>query len=175
MPSKLTGHIAPARSGILRARLLRRVLPGIAIAAFGCVMFVLARGQPAWIGGNVGPGLMAQLLGIGVIGLGGAWALICVLAREPGPKQGTARGEHGGAAGLPLSGPALLGAVLVFALTLPVAGLVLAAGLAAAMAAWGAGERTARALAVTVLGLMALVAGIGDILLPPTAPLWPAF
>jgi hypothetical protein len=76
--------------------------------------------------------------------------------------------------GLRHSAPALLGAVLAFALGVPVLGLVLSAGLAAGLAAWGAGERTPLALAVTVLGLMALVALVGVALLPPTAPLWPA-
>jgi hypothetical protein len=51
----------------------------------------------------------------------------------------------------------------------------LSAGLSAALAAWGAGERTPRALAATVAGLMVLVALVGVTLLPPTAPLWPIF
>lgn len=140
-------------------------------------MLVLAQDQPAWRGGHVGPGLMAQILGVGVIGLGGAWALICGLSRPPDQTLISTAGCRidSRTAGLSFSGLALLGAVLVFALTLPVAGLVLSAGLSAAMSAWGAGERKAPALAATVFGLMALVAVIGEILLPPTAPLWPTF
>ncbi len=67
-----------------------------------------------------------------------------------------------------------MGAVLAFCLVLPLAGLVLSAGVAAALAAWGAGERAWRGLGVTVVALMTLVAAIGHLLLPPTAPLWPA-
>ncbi|MDT8854922.1 hypothetical protein RNZ50_07800 [Paracoccaceae bacterium Fryx2] len=147
----------------------------MAIAAVGTVILVLAQDQPAWLGGHVGPGLMAQLLGVGVTGLGGAWALIRGLSGPPDQTRASMAGCSAGSpsAGLRFSGPALLGAVLVFALTLPVAGLVVSAGLSAAMAAWGAGERKVPALAATVLGLMALVAVIGGILLPPTAPLWP--
>jgi len=137
-------------------------------------MLVLAQGQPAWLGGHVGPGLMAQLLAMGVIGLGAVWAVLC--ARSPGPKApfagcGSETGQT--APGLRQSAPALLGAVLAFALSLPLLGLVLAAGLAAGLAAWGAGESTPRPLAATVAGLMALVALVGVTLLPPTAPLWP--
>lgn len=154
---------------------LGRMLPGLALCAIGAAMSGLALGQPAWLGGHVGPGLMAQLLSLGVIGLGVAWAMICARDRAtPMPSKGC-----GGDCGPPMPGlrhsaPALLGAVLAFALGVPVVGLVLSAGLAAGLAAWGAGERTPRALAVTVLGLMALVALVGVALLPPTAPLWPA-
>ena len=155
--------------------LLGRMLPGLALCALGGAMWVLAQGQPAWLGGHVGPGLMAQLLAMGVIGLGATWAVFC--ARRPDPE--TASAGCGGEAeppapGLRHSALALLGAVLAFALSLPLIGLVLAAGLAAGLAAWGAGERTARALALTVAGLMALVGLVGVLLLPPTAPLWPA-
>jgi hypothetical protein len=153
------------------------MLPGFAILVVGTIMLVLAQDQPTWIGGHVGPGLMAELLGVGVIGLGCVWALICALTQPPDQtlisSSGCSADSH--TAGLGSSGPALLGAVLVFALTLPIAGLVLSAGLSAAMSAWGAGERKAPALAATVFGLMALVAVIGEILLPPTAPLWPTF
>jgi hypothetical protein len=151
-----------------------RMLPGLALCALGGGMWVLAQGQPAWLGGHVGPGLMAQLLAMGVIGLGAVWAVIC--ARRPDaetPSAGCGSETGTSAPSLRHSAPALLGAVLAFALSLPFFGLVLAAGLAAGLAAWGAGERTARALALTVAGLMALVAVVGVTLLPPTAPLWP--
>jgi hypothetical protein len=137
-------------------------------------MGLLALGQPAWSGGNVGPGLMAQLLAIGVCGLGAVWAVLCAL--RPGPEMPLAGcgGEAGEVApGHRASAPALLGAVLAFALGLPFLGLVLGAGLAAGLAAWGAGERSPRALTLTAGGLMALVALVGTVLLPPTAPLWP--
>jgi len=157
-----------------RRAALGRMLPGVALCGLGGGMWALAQGQPAWLGGHVGPGLMAQLLAIGVIGLGAVWAVLC--ARRPDAKTASAGcGSEKGtlAPGLRHSAPALLGAVLAFALSLPLIGLVLAAGMAAGLAAWGAGERTARALALTVAGLMALVGLVGVLLLPPTAPLWP--
>lgn len=151
---------------------LRRMLPGLALAGAGAAMLLLARGQPAWLGANVGPGLMAQLLGKGVIALGLAWAAWRVLRPDPDCAAGSGTGVPDEAQRW--SGPALLGAVLLFALALPMLGLVASAALAAALAAWGAGERSLRALALTVTGLAGLVAGIGLALLPPTAPLWPA-
>jgi hypothetical protein len=153
---------------------LRRMLPGLVLCAIAAGMSGLAQGQPAWLGGHVGPGLMAQILSLGVLGLGVAWAMLLARARvTPTPSQGCGGDCGAPERGLRHSAPALLGAVLTFALTLPVLGLVLAAGLAAALAAWGAGERSPRALALTVLGLMALVAIVGVALLPATAPLWP--
>lgn len=150
------------------------MLPGLALCAIGVGMWVLAQGQPAWLGNQVGPGLMAQLLAIGVINLGAVWAMICARGRMAGRLPSGCGSETGQPApDRRHSGPALLGAVLVFALSLPFAGLVLAAGLAAGLAAWGAGENIPRALGLTVAGLMALVALVGLVLLPPTAPLWP--
>ncbi|MGP9806476.1 hypothetical protein [Paracoccus sp. NSM] len=151
------------------------MLPGLVLCTIGAGMSGLAQGQPAWLGGNVGPGLMAQLLSLGVLGLGLAWALLS--ARSP--VTPTSSPGCGGDSGSPMPGLrhsalALLGAVLTFAVSLPFVGLVFAGGLAAALAAWGAGERSPGALALTVLGLMALVAFVGVALLPPTAPLWPA-
>ena len=153
---------------------LRHMLPGIVLCAIGAGMLALAQGQPAWLGGHVGPGLMAQILSLGVLGLGLAWAMLSARGRvTPTPSAGCGGDCGAPERGLRHSAPALLGAVLTFALTVPVLGLVLAAGLAAMLAAWGAGERSPRALALTVLGLMALVAIVGVALLPPTAPLWP--
>jgi hypothetical protein len=154
---------------------LRHMLPGIVLCAIGAGMLALAQGQPAWLGGHVGPGLMAQILSLGVLGLGLAWAMLSARGSvTPTPSAGCGGDCGSPQRGLRHSAPALLGAVLTFALTLPVIGLVLAAGLAAALAAWGAGERIPRAMTLTVLGLMALVAIVGVALLPPTASLWPA-
>lgn len=160
-----------ARTGSGVPVALVRAVPGLALVLAGVAMLVLARGQPAWLGANVGPGLMAQLLGKGVIGLGAGWALWRALRPDPACAAGCATGD--GAEAQPLSGPALLGAVLLFALAMPVLGLVTSAALAAALGAWGAGERRAGALALTVTGLAGLTAAIGLALLPPTAPLWP--
>ncbi len=151
---------------------LLRALPGLAICAMGGAISLVAHGQPAWFGDAVGPGLMAQWLGLGVMALGLVWALWgAVHPQEPqaaGCGQALPDDAHRA------SGPALLGAVLAFALFVPVIGLVLAAGAAATLAAIGAGERRPFALLVTVLGLTGLTAGIGVVFLPPTAPLWPA-
>ena len=102
---------------------VRRVLPGIAICAAGVLMLALAKAQPAWVGADIGPGLMAQLLGAGVIGLGAVWAVVCALA-PAAPVAPAGCGHDRGAPGLPQSGPALCGAVLAFGLALPLAGLV---------------------------------------------------
>jgi hypothetical protein len=100
--------------------------------------------------------------------------VLCALRPGPGIPLAGCGGDAGEVAPRRrASAPALLGAVLAFALSLPFLGLVLAAGLAAGLAAWGAGERSARALTVTAGGLMALVVLVGTVLLPPTAPLWP--
>lgn len=148
---------------------LGKALPGVALAALGAAISLFARSQPAWIEGQIGPGLMAQLMGAGVIGLGLLWAAWCVAS---GPVT-QATGCGAGPTENNLSGPALLGAVLAFALCVPVLGLVLSAGIAATLAALGAGERKRFALLTTVLGLMGLTAGVGIGFLPPTAPLWP--
>lgn len=152
---------------------LRSALPGLALALAGVLILHLGRGQPAWFGAQVGPGLMAQILGKGVIGLGAAWAVWRMLRPDPVREAGCAPGDTTDAQ--PWSGPALLGAVLLFALAVPQLGLVAAITLAAALAAWGAGERHLGALLLTVLGLAGLTIGIVLMLLPPTAPLWPAF
>jgi hypothetical protein len=150
---------------------LKRAMPGLALCALGVAMLWVARGQPAWVGANVGPGLMAQLLSKVVIGIGSLWALWRALR----PEQHSSEGCGAETSAQPWSGLALLGAVLSFALTLPMLGLVISATLAAALAALGAGERGPVALGLTVAGLAALIAIIGVTLLPPTTPLWPAF
>ena len=151
--------------------MLKRAMPGLALCALGVALLWFARGQPAWVGDNVGPGLMAQLLSNGVIGIGGLWALWRALR----PEQHSSEGYGTEASTQRWSGPALLGAVLLFALTLPMLGLVISATLAAALAALGAGERGPVALGVTVTGLAVLTTIIGVTLLPPTTPLWPSF
>lgn len=164
-------HPAGGATGPACKAVATRMLPGLALVAAGAGMLWVARGQPAWLGANVGPGLMARLLAKGVIGLGAAWAVWRALRPQP---VGAARCAPGAGTGAqPWSGPALLGAVLLFALALPTLGIVASAALAAALAAWGAGERQPRGLALTVAGIAALTAGIGLALLPPTAPLWP--
>jgi hypothetical protein len=149
---------------------LGKALPGVALAAFGAAISLIARTQPAWLDGQIGPGLMAQLVGAGVICLGLIWSAWCILgaAASSSASYGSGPTEHAP------SGPALLGAVLAFALCVPVLGLVLSAGVAATLAALGAGERKPVALLATVLSLMGLTAGVGIGFLPPTASLWPS-
>jgi hypothetical protein len=150
---------------------LRRAVPGIALAMIGAGVLLLAGAQPAWLGNDVGPGLMGQLLGKGILALGVLWAVLCAAGWKnvTAPScEGAPRMDTPG-----MSGPLLLGGVLIFALTLPLFGLVIAAGLAAMCSAIGAGERAPRALALTVIGLACLAALVGVVLLPSTAPLWP--
>lgn len=148
----------------------KQAIPGLALAVMGLGVLLLAQGQPAWLGKDVGPGLMAQLLGKGIIALGLIWAAFGATTRHT---KAAGCGSETSAPATGAQGLALLGGVLVFAVALPWLGMVIAAGLAAMLAAIGAGERAPRALAVTVLGLSALTAAIGLALLPPTAPLWP--
>ena len=167
----------PRRSSLGRtaygAAALRRAVPGIALAIIGAGMLLLASAQPAWLGNDVGPGLMAQFLGKSIIALGLLWAVLCAAGGQEPRAVSCESSPRKDAPGM--SGPLLLGGVLIFALTLPLFGLVIAAGLAAMCSAIGAGERAFRALAVTVIGLACLTALIGLTLLPPTAPLWPRF
>ena len=76
-----------------------------------------------------------------MIALGAIWAAFRALdatPRRPAPCAEPA--EPADATAQRWSGPALLGAVLLFALSLPAFGLVISAGLAATLAAIGAGE-----------------------------------
>lgn len=169
----MTSQAEHARRILRSGPLLRlgRAVPGLALVVTGSAMLILAHGQPAWLGGNVGPGLFAQLLSKGVIALGAIWAVFCALNAPP--PQPAPCAEPADVTAQRWSGPALLGAVLLFALSLPAFGLVISAGLAATLAAIGAGERNPVALAVTVGALVAMTMMIGLALLPPTAPLWP--
>ncbi|MGY6549916.1 MAG: hypothetical protein ACXIU7_13075 [Roseinatronobacter sp.] len=171
MPDRARASRLPRRADAAAA--LRRAVPGLALAGMGAGALVLGGGQPAWLGGDVGPGLMAQILGQGILGLGLLWAVLCALDTRTAGAVSCEDAPRAPAAGL--QGPLLLGGVLIFALTLPSLGLVIAAGCAATLAAIGAGERAPLALVLTVSGLMGLTAAIGVILLPPTAPLWPRF
>jgi hypothetical protein len=152
----------PRRAAALRAA------PGLALCAIGLAILGIGASQPAWQGAQVGPGLFARILGLGVSAAGTAWALRCALLAEDALTERAAV-----APARRWSGPMLLGAVLAFALALPSLGIVAAATLAGGMAAVGAGERRAASLGLTTVGLAALAAAIGLTLLSPTAPLWP--
>lgn len=135
----------------------------LSLLAMGAIVLAIGLSQPAWVGGRVGPGLMMQGAGLGVVALAGLWL---ALGRGRVARGPTTRGTL-------LAGPLMLGAVLAFALLLPATGLVVAAMAAAALVGLGAGERSAPALVATALILGALTTAIGLTLLPPTAPLWP--
>jgi hypothetical protein len=140
----------------------------LALGLLGCGLWLLSQGQPARLGGAIGPGFMARGLALGIMGLAAVWGLSMWRWRraEVVIAAPAVRAQRG-------AGLALIGGVLVFALAVPVAGLVAGAGLAAGFAAWATGERRPGALAATMGLLAALAAAIGLLLLPPTAPLWP--
>ncbi len=148
-----------------------RLAAPVALGVVGLGFWLLSRGQPAWLGSAIGPGWMARGLALGIVALAALWGAVSLWserradARAIPPARAAQRG----------AGPMLLSGVLAFALSVPAAGLIAGAGLAAGFAAWAAGERRAGALAATVATLAALAAVIGLLLLPPTAPLWPRF
>ena len=144
------------------------------ICAVGLVFFALARTQPAWVGDRIGPGLFAQWLSLGIVGLSMVWGLLALVAAWLPPR----RPETEAADGLRLRGNAgpglaLLAAVCLFALLLPTAGLIAACAVTAAVAGWGAGDRSLRALGLSALLGGAVAASVGLTLLPPTTRLWP--
>lgn len=165
------GMPAPHRAAAALPAALARLVPALALCAMGAGLLLVARSQPAWLGPHVGPGLMAQALAKGVLALGALWGLVLLLKKPVHGTPGCGQTSTGEATGWHAA--ALLGSVLLFGLTVPALGLVLAASLAAALAAVGAGERQPVALGLTVAGLGTMVAIIGVTLLPPTAPLWP--
>lgn len=162
------------RIGLVKRRLFRGLQTGtaeiaapLALGLVGVAFWVLSQGQPARLGGAIGPGFMARGLAVGIVLLALLWGAVIVWRGRDADVVPPARTAQWAA------GPALLGGVLAFALLVPVAGLVAGAGLAAGFAAFATGERRAGALAATALLLAGLAAAIGLLLLPPTAPLWP--
>lgn len=141
----------------------------LALGLVGIALWVLSQGQPARLGGAIGPGFMARWLALGIVALALLWGAV-TFWRRPGADAAIAPPERTAQRG---AGLALLGGVLAFVLAVPVVGLVAGSGVAAGLAAWATGERRAGALAATTLALAALSAVIGVLLLPPTAPLWP--
>jgi hypothetical protein len=141
----------------------------LALGLVGITLWVLSQGQPARLGGAIGPGFMARWLALGIVVLAALWGAASFWrgTRADAAIRSPERAAQQGA------GLALLGGVLAFALAVPVAGLVAGAGLAAGFAAWATGERRVGALAATMMALAGLATAIGMLLLPPTAPLWP--
>lgn len=170
--------------------LARALLAPLTIAAVGVVFFALAQTQPAWVGAGpqarIGPGLFAQWLSLGVVGLSMLWAAVELAslrhsrsAAAPDASEDISKNVSEDLSTGPSlrgsTGPglALLTAVCLFALLLPVAGLIAACAVAAALAGFGAGDRSPRALGLSALLGAAVAASIGITLLPPTTRLWP--
>ncbi len=160
-PAITTGTVAAA------------LAPPAIICAVGVLLLVLGHTQPAWLDGRVGPGLFAQWLSKGVIGLSMIWAIVSLIevrrppSRPAGPADSVRfRGPLG-------HGIMLLAAVSLFAVLLPLMGLVTACAVAGGVAGWAAGDRSPRALAFSAVICGTIAAGIGLTLLPPTTQIWP--
>jgi len=133
----------------------------------GMSLLAVVAGQPAWVGGRVGPGFMAQGLAVAVILLG---LIAAVAGHFDTPSTSETLPAQSQVAGPAL---AVLGAVAMFVPLSAVAGLVIASAAVASVIGWVAGDRGAGQIAVSAgLGGMAAFV-IGALLLPPTAPLWP--
>ena len=149
--------------------------PPVVLCLLGGLLVGLSYTQPAWIGDRIGPGLFAQWLSKGVVGLALVWAGLS-LARlvrgrgAGGPIEPEAQAEVGARIG---PGIALLSAVLLFILLVPTLGLVGACTATAVVAGWGAGDRDWRALAASAVLAAAAALALGLTLLPPTTRLWP--
>jgi hypothetical protein len=136
------------------------------LASLGAALFGTGLGQPAFVGGRIGPGLFMQGLAAVVIGLA-VLEGIALLLRQPSDRPRPRRSS-------PLAaGSLVLGGVAAFAVAVPWLGLAGAAAPAATLAALGAGERRLTGLAITVAAAVLLAAAIGAALLPPTTRLWP--
>ena len=151
------------------------VAPPAVLCLLGALLMGLSYTQPAWIDDRIGPGLFAQWLSKGVVGLALVWAVVSLLNparrhRAGDPIEPTARPGAGARIG---PGLALLLAVLLFILLMPITGLVGACTATAVAAGWGAGDRHWRALAASALLAAASALTLGLTLLPPTTRLWP--
>ncbi|WP_299395572.1 hypothetical protein [Pelagibius sp.] len=164
----------PSASAITPKVVTATVAPPAAIAALGGLLLVLAHTQPAWVSGRIGPGLFAQWLSMGVVALSLLWFAASLAGLWLPRRHGLAEPEGGARfRGRTTPGLALLTAVALFPVLMPVAGLVAACAVTAAVAGWGAGDRGLRALAASALLAGMVAAGIGLTLLPPTTRLWP--
>ena len=153
---------------LLRPR-LAALAPALVLAILGAAMVGLAYTQPAWLGARIGPGLFAQWLSKGVVALSVLWGIVILATYRAG---GAEAPQPDGPRPL-VPGFALLAAVMVFAVLLPVAGLIVACAVAAALASWGTGDRSIRALALSALAAGFATLALGLTLLPPATRLWP--
>lgn len=144
-------------------------LPGIVLFLLGSSMYLISLEQPAWFEGNIGPGLMAQWLSKAVAIIGLVWSVISIYLSN----RQTPSGCGSSLIEQRWSGVFLITAVFQFCLLLPILGLVLSSGIAAALASIGAGERHWVAVFMTSLVMTVMAAVIGATLLPPATQLWP--
>ena len=172
--SQVTTALRPSEPAITAGAVAAALAPPVVIGAIGALLLTMAHTQPAWLDGRIGPGLFAQWLSMGVIGLSLAWALVSLIdlwrpfrraADDPADRV-RFRGHAG-------PGIALLTSVCLFALLLPLAGLAAACAVTGGVAGWGAGDRSPWALGLSALLCGMIAAGIGLTLLPPTTQIWP--
>ncbi|MEM1386389.1 MAG: tripartite tricarboxylate transporter TctB family protein [Pseudomonadota bacterium] len=157
------------RNRFFRAILVPDLGAPIFIGLLGAVMFALAKTQPAWLDQRIGPGLFAQWLSAAVMGMSLVWL---VAAWAEGTWRVTASRDADDSPSL-LSGLGLLSGVAVFALAMPVAGMVIACALTALVVSLGAGERGWIALLLSAASGAGAALAIGLTLLPPGTRLWP--
>ena len=165
----------PSQPTIATGAVAAALAPPVVICAIGVSLLTLAHTQPAWVDGRIGPGLFAQWLSLGVIGLSLIWGAVSLTevwlpSHRPGAAEPSGSVRFRARAG---PGLALLTAVCLFALLLPLAGLVVACAVTGAVAGWGAGDRSPGALGLSALLSGTIAAGIGLTLLPPTTMVWP--
>lgn len=143
-------------------------------ALLGMAMFAMGLTQPAWLDGRIGPGLFARWLSAAVVAMSLVWLVVALMQRRSSAAKTSA--AHGpDARKLPSLAPGLglLAGVVLFALALPVAGLVVACALTAAVVSWGAGDRALPALLAMGLAGAGAALALGLTLLPPGTRLWP--
>lgn len=139
------------------------------IGLLGAIMFALALTQPAWLDGRIGPGLFARWLSAAVMVMSLIWFVAALL--QPDAAEGAMRAAKESPS--LLAGLGLLAGVAVFALAMPVTGMVAACALTAVVVSWGAGERGWVAYLFSAVSGAGAALAVGLTLLPPTARLWP--
>lgn len=143
-------------------------------ALLGMAMFAMGLTQPAWLDGRIGPGLFARWLSAAVVAMSLIWLVVALMQRRSSAAKTPA--AHGSdARKLPSLAPGLglLAGVVLFALALPVTGLVVACALTAVVVSWGAGDRALPALLAMGLAGAGAALALGLTLLPPGTRLWP--
>ncbi|MEM9781306.1 MAG: tripartite tricarboxylate transporter TctB family protein [Pseudomonadota bacterium] len=157
-----------------RAPLTSETLGPLVFLGLGLAMMGLALTQPAWIDGRIGPGLFGRWLSAAVIAMAMVW-FVAARHSSTAPARRPARSADAP----PLfHGIGLLAGVALFALALPMVGLVGASALAAFVVRWGSGTgevaREWRACGIAALAGAAATLALGWTLLPPGTRLWPA-